>query len=164
LLSININWLRSGKITIGKNVYEITIDRQLRYDDAGNVLLDTDGVETTTNTYYINGKKLDELQFKHFYSTLLFLQIEGIVDKDAPKGESMLKYELDVEIPITDSKTGVTTNRPMQYIGNYRLVSDGFAVLESNQSEHPVFTVRTTSIQQVITALELLLEGRMPTN
>lgn len=164
LLSVNINWLRGGKIAVGDQVYELTIDRQLKYDDAGNVLLDTDGNETTTNTYYINGKKLDELQFKHFYSTFLFLQIEGVVHKDAPKGESVLKYEFDVVIPVTDSETGVTTNREMKYIGDYLLVSDGFAVLDSNQSENAVFTVRTTSIDQIITALGLLLEGRMPTN
>lgn len=164
LLSVNINWLRGGKITVNDQVYELTIDRQLKYDDAGKVLLDEDGNETTINTYYINGKKLDELQFKHFYSTFLFLQIEGVVDKDAPKGKSVLKYEFDVVIPVTDSETGVTTNRQLQYIGDYRLVSDGFAVLDSNQSENAVFTVRTTSINQIITALGLLLEGRMPTN
>jgi hypothetical protein len=164
LLSVNINWLRGGKITVDGKVYEITIDRQLRYDDTGKVLLDADGNETTNNTYYINGKKLDELQFKHFYSTFLFLQIEGVVDKDAPKGKSVLKYDFDVVIPITDSKTGVTNNRNMKYIGDYLLVSDGFAVLDSNQSENAVFTVRTTSVDQIITALGLLLEGRMPTN
>ena len=163
LLSLNINWLRKGVITVGDKVYNITIDRQLKYDDTGKVLYNDDGTENTTNTYYINGKKMDELQFKHFYSTLLFLQIEGVVDKDAKKGESLLKYDFDVVIPITDSK-GVTTNKELKYTGDYLAVSQGFAVHKSNQSENAVFTVRTNSIEQVITALGLLLEGRMPTN
>ncbi len=164
LLSLNINWLRKGVITVGDEVYNITIDRKLKYDDTGKVLYNDDGSENTTNTYYINGTKLDELQFKHFYSTLLFLQVEGVVDKDAPKGESLLKYDFDVVIPITNSETGVTTNKEMKYTGDYLLVSQGFAVHKSNQSENAVFTVRTNSIEQVVTALGLLMEGRMPTN
>lgn len=163
LLSLNINWLRKGTLTIGDQVYNITIDRQLKYDDTGKVLYNDDGTENTNNTYYINGKKLDELQFKHFYSTLLFLQIEGVVDKDTPKGESLLKYDFDVVIPVTDSN-GVTTNKELNYTGDYLAISQGFAVYKSNQSENAVFTVRTNSVDQVITALGLLLEGRMPTN
>ena len=66
-------------------------------------------------------------------------------------------------IPVTDSK-GVIKNKEMKYTGDYLAVSQGFAVHKSNQSENAVFTVRTNSIEQVITALGLLLEGRMPTN
>ena len=164
LLSLNINWLRKGTITVGDKVYNITIDRKLKYDDTGKVLYNDDGTENTTNTYYINGVKMDELQFKHFYSTMLFLQVEGVIDKDAPKGESIFKYDFDVVIPITDSATGTTTNKEIKYTGDYLTVSQGFAVHKTNQSENAVFTVRVSSIEQVITALNLLIEGRMPTN
>ena len=100
LLSLNINWLRKGTLTVGDKVYEITIDRQLKYDDTGKILYNDDGSENTKNTYYINGKQLDELQFKHFYSTLLFLQIEGVVDKDTTHGESILKYDFGNSVAV----------------------------------------------------------------
>lgn len=164
MLALNINWLRSGKIVIGDETFEITIDRQIRYDDQGNVLYNDDGSENTTNTYYINGKKLDETQFKYFYRTFLFLQIEGVVSKDTEKKDAVWEYELNVVIPVQNKETGKNEMREMSYTGTYYLVNDSFAVLESNQSENAVFTVRTSSINQVKEALSLLLEGRMPTN
>ena len=164
MLALNINWLRGGKIVIGDEIYEITIDRQIRYDDQGKILYNDDGSENTTNTYYINGKKLDETQFKYFYRSFLFLQIEGVVSADAEKKESIWEYELNVVIPVQNSKTGTNEMREMTYAGIYYLVIDSFAVLDSNQSENAVFTVRTSSINQVKEALSLLLEGRMPTN
>ncbi len=164
MLALNINWLRSGKIVIGDEVYEIKIDRQIRYDDQGKILYNDDGTENTTNTYYINDKKLDETQFKYFYRTFLFLQIEGVVSKDAEKKDAVWEYELNVVIPVKDNETGENEMREMTYAGTYYLVNDSFAVLDSNQSDNAVFTVRTSSINQVKEALLLLLEGRMPTH
>ncbi len=162
LLALNINWLRSGKITVDGTEYVITIDRKLRYGEDGKVLYNEDGSENTTNTYYINGIKLDETQFKYFYSTFLFLQIEGTVSPEQEKGESLWKYELDVVIPVTGSD-GVKINREEKYTGDYLKVSDNYAVLDSNQSINAVFTVRIQSLERLRTALGLLLEGRMPT-
>ena len=163
LLALNINWLRSGKIVIGKEVYEITIDRQLKYDDEGNVMYNDDGSENTVNTYYINGKQLDQTQFKYFYRTFLFLQVEGVVPENTERKETVWEYELDVVIPVLDSKTNKYEMRKITYTGAYYLINDTFALFESNQSENAVFTVRITSIDKVKEALNLLLEGRMPT-
>ena len=69
-----------------------------------------------------------------------------------------------IVIPVQNSETGTNEMREMTYAGTYYLVNDSFAVLDSNQSENAVFTVRTSSINQVKEALSLLLEGRMPTN
>ncbi len=163
LLALNINWLRSGKIVIGEEVYNITIDRQLKYDDEGKVIYNDDGSENTVNTYFINGKQLDETQFKYFYRSFLFLQVEGVVPVDTERKESVWEYELEVVIPVLDSTTGKYEMRELTYTGAYYLINDTFAVFESNQSENAVFTVRVTSINQVKEALGLLLEGKMPT-
>jgi hypothetical protein len=90
------------------------------------------------------------------------LQVEGVVDENTEKGESLWSYALDVVIPVTDSE-GVTKNKELQYTGNYHKVSENYAVLESNQSVNAVFTVRIQSLERLTTALGLLLEGRMPT-
>lgn len=163
LLSLNINWLRSGRIIIDGTTYEITIDRQLKYDDDGKIIYNDDGTENTTNTYYINGQKLDETQFKYFYRMFMFLRIEGITDVDAPKKGEVLKYELETVIPVLNSETNEYENNDMNYVGTYYYINDNFAVYESNQAENSVFTVRVTSIEKVKEALQLLLEGRMPT-
>lgn len=163
LLSLNINWLRSGKIVIGEEVYEITIDRQLKYDDEGEVIYNDDGTENTVNTYFINGKQLDETQFKYFYRTFLFLQIEGVVPENTERKEKVWEYELNVVIPVLNSETKVYEMHEILYTGTYYLINDTFALFESNQSENAVFTVRITSIDKVKEALALLLEGRMPT-
>ncbi len=163
LVALNINWLRGGKLVIDGKTYEITIDRKLQYDDEGKILYLEDGTENTKNTYYINGIKLDELQFKTFYSRMLFLYIEGIVPKDTPRGEEIFAYSLDVVIPVTDNETGVTENKELTYSGAYYKISETHAVLEHNQAENAVFTVRCRSIETVKEALGLLLEGRMPT-
>lgn len=163
LLALNINWLRSGKIVIGEEVYDITIDRQLKYDDEGKVIYNDDGSENTVNTYYINGKKLDETQFKYFYRTFLFLQVEGVVPENTERKETVWEYELKVVIPVQDASTGKYSMHEDTYSGAYHLINDTFAVFESNQSKNAVFTVRKTSIDQVKEALNLLLEGRMPT-
>lgn len=163
LLSLNINWLRNGKIVIGEDVYEITIDRQLKYDDEGNVMYNDDGSENTKNTYFINGKQLDETQFKYFYRTFLFLQIEGVVPENTERKEKVLEYELNVVIPVLNSETNIYEMHEISYTGAYHLINDTFALFESNQSENSVFTVRITSVDKVKEALNLLLEGRMPT-
>lgn len=163
LLALNIYWLRSGVFRAGGQEYILTIDRKLQYDDAGNVLLDDDGVESTLNTYYINGKKLDELQFKTFYSKVLFLSIEGVVPNDTEKGEELFSYSLEVEIPITDQQTGKSYIKQATYEGAYYKISDTYAVFKNNESDNAVFTVRCRSIDSVVEALGLLLEGRMPT-
>ena len=163
LLALNINWLRGGKIVSDGKEYVITIDRKDRFDDEGNLLYNEDGSQNTANTYYINGIKLDETQFRHFYSTFLFLQIEGVVPADTKKGDSVWSYHLDVVIPVTDNETGVTKQVEMVYSGDYLTVSDSFAVLDSNQSDKAVFTVHISAINKLKTALGLLLEGRMPT-
>ena len=163
LLALNIYWLRSGVFRIGGQEYVLTIDRQLQYDDAGNVLMSEDGTESTLNTYYINGKKLDEMQFKTFYSKVLFLSIEGVVSNDTEKGEELFSYSLEVEIPITDQQTGKSYIKEATYEGAYYRISDTYAVFQNNESDNAVFTVRCRSIDSVAEALGLLLEGRMPT-
>lgn len=163
MLSLNINWLRSGKIVVDNKVYEIKIDRQLKYNDEGEVIYNDDGTENTSNTYYINGKKLDETQFKYFYRTFLFLQIEGVTPADTEKKDSVWQYELQVVIPVLNNDTKQYEMKEITYTGNYYLINDTFAVFESNQSQNAVFTVRKTSLDKVKEALNLLLEGRMPT-
>lgn len=163
LLALNIYWLRSGVFRINGEEYVLTIDRKLQYDDAGNVLLRDDGTESTLNTYYINGKKLDELQFKTFYSKVLFLSIEGVVPNDTAKGEELFGYSLEVEIPITDQQTGKSYIKEATYEGAYYRISDTYAVFKNNESDNAVFTVRCRSIDSVAEALALLMEGRMPT-
>ncbi len=163
LLSLNVYWLRKGSFVIDGEKYELTIDREYRYDDDGNVVLDEDGVESTTNTYYINGQKIDEKQFKTFYSKVLFLTIEGITDKDTAKGEELFSYSLDVSIPITDSKTNEKYVRDDTYSGTYYKISDTYAVFKNNQSDDAVFTVRLRAIDSVKEAIKLLMEGKMPT-
>lgn len=163
LLALNINWLRSGKITLGGTEYKLDIERQLQYDDTGKVLYNEDGSENTKNTYYLNGTKLDELQFKHFYSKFLFLYIEGIKPQDAELGEALCSYSLNVVIPVQDTETGKYENKEIEYAGTYYKISENYAVLDSNQSENAVFTVRIRSIEEVNKAIQLLMEGRMPT-
>ncbi len=163
LLSLNINWLRSGKIIVDNEVYEIKIDRQLKYNDEGEIIYNDDGSENTSNTYYINGKKLDETQFKYFYRTFLFLQIEGVTPADTEKKDAVWEYELEVVIPVLNNDTKQYEMKEINYTGTYYLINDTFAVFESNQSENAVFTVRKTSLDKVKEALNLLLEGRMPT-
>ena len=120
-------------------------------------------MESTLNTYYLNGKKLDELQFKTFYSKVLFLSIEGVVPNDTEKGEELFSYSFEVEIPITDQQTGKSYIKQATYEGAYYKISDTYAVFKNNESDNAVFTVRCRSIDSVVEALGLLLEGRMPT-
>ena len=47
--------------------------------------------------------------------------------------------------------------------GAYYKISDTYAVFKNNESDNAVFTVRCRSIDSVVEALGLLLEGRMPT-
>lgn len=163
LLSLNIDWLRSGRIIIDGTTYEITIERQLKYDDEGKVIYNDDGTESTLKTYYINGQKLDETQFKYFYRMFMFLRIEGMTNVDAVRNGEAMKYELEVVIPVLDSETNEYKHVEKEYVGTYHVINDTFAVYESNQSENAVFTVRRTSLDRVKEALQLLLEGRMPT-
>lgn len=162
LVSLNIYWLRHGRFTIGGQDYEITVDRKLRYDDDGKVVVDEDGMEVTENTYYINGKQLDELQFKTFYSKMLFLTIEGITPLDTEKGEEIFTYSLEVVIPVTSEITGVSSRKEAVYEGTYYKINDNYAVFKNNESENAAFTVRIRSIDAIEEALNLLLEGRMP--
>ncbi len=163
LTALNIYWLRHGVFTIDGETYELTIDRVQKYDDTGKPLEATEDKEATKNTYYINGKQLDELQFKTFYSKVLFLSIEGLVPNDTPKGEKLFSYSLEVVIPVTDSKTGVSYDKEAVYEGAYYKISDTYAVFKNNESDSAVFTVRCRSIDSVKEAMQLLLEGRMPT-
>ncbi len=163
LTALNIYWLRHGVFTIDGETYELTIDRVQLYDDTGKPIEATSDKEATKNTYYINGKQLDELQFKTFYSKVLFLSIEGLVPNDTPKGDILFSYSLEVVIPITDSKTGVSYKKETVYEGAYYKISDTYAVFKNNESDSAVFTVRCRSIDSVKEAMKLLLEGRMPT-
>lgn len=162
LLSLNVYWLRSGEFKINGETYTLTIDRKPLYGDDGKPLLDEDGMESTQNTYYINGKQLDDMQFKMFYSKVLFLSIEGSVSPKTEKGEELFSYSLSVSIPITDATSGESYVKDTVYTGAYYKISDTYAVFESNESENAVFTVRCRSIDNVAEALNLLLEGRMP--
>lgn len=162
LLSLNVYWLRSGEFRIKGEKYTLTIDRKPLYGDDGKPLLDEDGMESTQNTYYINGKKLDDMQFKMFYSKVLFLSVEGSVSPETEKGEELFSYSLSVSIPITDATSGEKYVKDTVYSGTYYKISDTYAVFESNVSENAVFTVRCRSIDNVAEAMKLLLEGRMP--
>ncbi len=163
LVALNIYWLRSGTIKLNGETYNITIDRQLQYDDDGKILYLEDGTENTKNTYYINGKKLDELQFKTFYSKMLFLYIEGIVPADTARGEELFSYNLKVVIPVANTETKELEYKDLTYEGTYYKVSETHAVFKNNESDNAVFTVRCRSIETIAEALNLLLEGRMPT-
>lgn len=162
LLSLNVYWLRGGEFRINGETYTLTIDRKPLYGDDGKPLLDEDGMESTQNTYYINGKQLDDMQFKMFYSKVLFLSIEGSVSPETQRGEELFSYSLSVSIPITDASSGESYVKDTVYTGAYYKISDTYAVFESNESENAVFTVRCRSIDNVAEALNLLLEGRMP--
>ena len=105
---------------------------QLKYDDEGKIIYNDDGTENTINTYYINGKKLDETQFKYFYRTFLFLQVEGVVPADTQKKEAIWQYELNVVIPVLNSSTGKYDMNEELYSGTYYLVNDTFAVFEKH--------------------------------
>lgn len=163
LVSLNIFWLRSGEFTLNGEKYQITVDRKPIYDDDGNIKLETDGTESTENTYFINGKQLDSTQFKTFYSKMLFLTVEGTTSADTEKGEELFSYTLNVSIPITDSETGEEYVKDTVYSGTYYRISDNYAVFKGYKSDNAVFTVRVRSIENIANALELLLEGRMPT-
>ncbi|MBP5661966.1 MAG: DUF4340 domain-containing protein [Clostridia bacterium] len=163
LVALNVYWLRHGTFLINGETYELTVDRTVLYDDQGKELIDTDGSVKTSNLYYINGKLLDDLQFKSFYSKVLFLSIEGLVPDDTPKGEVLFSYSLDVVIPVTDYETGAFYEKEAVYEGTYYRISDTYAVFKNNESDKAVFTVRCRSVDAVAEAMQLLLEGRMPT-
>ena len=110
----------------------------------------------------MNGKQLDDMQFKMFYSKVLFLSVEGSVSPQTEKGEELFSYSLSVSIPITDASTGKSYVKDTVYTGVYYKISDTYAVFKSNESENAVFTVRCRSIENVAEALNLLMEGRMP--
>ena len=162
LLSLNVYWLRGGEFKVNGKTYTLTIDRKPLYGDDGKPLLDEDGMESTQNTYYMNGKQLDDMQFKMFYSKVLFLSVEGSVSPQTEKGEELFSYSLSVSIPITDASTGESYVKDTVYTGVYYKISDTYAVFKSNESENAVFTVRCRSIENVAEALNLLMEGRMP--
>ena len=162
LLSLNVYWLRGGEFKVNGKTYTLTIDRKPLYGDDGKPLLDEDGMESTQNTYYMNGKQLDDMQFKMFYSKVLFLSVEGSVSPQTEKGEELFSYSLSVSIPITDASTGKSYVKDTVYTGVYYKISDTYAVFKSNESENAVFTVRCRSIENVAEALNLLMEGRMP--
>ena len=163
LASINVFWLRSGHFIVNGKKYDLTIDRKPRYDDDGKPIIDENGNESTINTYYINGNQIDDLQFRTFYSKILFLSIEGIVPKDTKKGELLFEYTFEAHVPITDSETGKLFYKDITYIGSYYKISDNYAVYKNNESDSSVFTVRCRTIDSVIQAFSLLLEGKMPT-
>lgn len=160
LAAINIYWLRSGKIYIGDQEYTLRIDRKLVYDDDGEVIIE-DGIEKSIDTYYINDKLIENKQFKTFYSKILFLEIEGIVPKSTERGERLFGYSFEAVMPITDYDTGKSYTKEVTFTGDYYQISDTYCVYKSNESDNAVFTVRCRSIESVLQAFSLMLEGRL---
>ncbi len=160
LAAINVYWLRSGKIYIGDQEYTLRIDRKLVYDDDGNVIME-DGLEKSINTYYINDKLIEDKQFKMFYSKILFLEIEGIVPKETKRGERLFGYSFETVMPITEYESGKSYTKEVTFTGDYYQISDTYSVYKNNESDNAVFTVRCRSIESVIEAFSLMLEGRL---
>lgn len=160
LAAINIYWLRSGKIYIGDQEYTLRIDRKLIYDDDGKVVVE-DGLEKSIDTYYINDKLIDDKQFKTFYSKILFLEIEGIVSKETKRGERLFGYSFDAVVPVTEFESGKSYNKEITFTGDYYKISDTYTVYKNNESDNSVFTVRCRSIENVVEAFSLMLEGRL---
>lgn len=160
LAAINIYWLRSGKIYIGDQEYTIRIDRKLVYDDDGNVIVE-DGIEKSIDTYYVNDKLIEDKQFKLFYSKILYLEIEGIVPKETKQGERLFGYSFEAVVPITEYESGLSYTKDVTFTGDYYQISDTYCVYKSNESDNAVFTVRCRSIESVIEAFSLMIEGRL---
>ncbi len=163
LAAINVYWLRSGKIYIGDKEYTLRIDRKLVYDDDGNVVVE-DGIEKSVDTYYINDKLIEDKQFKLFYSKILFLEIEGIVPKETKRGERLFGYSFEAVVPVTEYESGKSYTKDVTFTGDYYQISDTYCVYKNNESDNSVFTVRCRSIESVIEAFSLMLEGRLYSN
>lgn len=160
LASINVYWLRSGKFTVNGKDYTLKIDRKLKYDDDGNVIVQ-DGIEQSDNTYYINDVLVDDMQFKTFFSKILFLKIEGIVPAETKKGDKLFGYSFETVVPVTDATTGKSYTVDKTYTGEYYQISDTYCVYKNNESENAVFTSRCRSVESVIEAFELMLQGAL---
>lgn len=165
VLSTNIDWVQDGTFTLNGEEYNITIERTPQLDDDGNQTYDGSGYPQYDSKFYLNGILMNEDQFRTFYGKIVMLQIDGQMSSDDVAKEEVFSYDFNVKVPILpDDEDGEITYREVEYSAEMYAIDVNFLALRTNENEETFFKVKASSIDALSEALELLLQGKLPTD